>query len=281
MSYSYEEVVVAKVGSGPGEIGVRQKIGPPMGPSSFALDSHGNIFIVDTVNSRINQYSPRGAFLKSVPLGADVAASDLQVDDGGHLFVLDAPGFGSVRQYDPDGKLLRVYTHPGPERLEWLLLDEVGNVLVGDGYRVWAIGNREREFTAEERRATVRAGWPFRGGAYSLERDASAGTYRVALSDGRTLTFPVVDAEYVYGTDFFDVGKDGSIYVVTVNKTESGRSPFWIVVYDAWGRALASLDAGPYSHASPGTRYIVDDAGSVYRLLPLEREVKVAKWQPK
>jgi len=74
------------------------------GPHSFALDTKGNIFILDTVNRRIQVFSPHGMFLFTIPLRQGIAAEDIAIS-GSSIFIY----YGAERnlyQYDEKGRVL-------------------------------------------------------------------------------------------------------------------------------------------------------------------------------
>ena len=281
-SYIYREVIVARAGSGPGEVGIgavegnRSDLGRSIySPSSLAVDRAGSIYILDNVNRRVNAYSPQGVFLRSIPYRRDVEAGDLAVDGVGRLYILDLRGWGSVRQYDPAGNIIKVYTHTEPGALHSVRVDEAGNILVHDGVRVFAIGNGEREFTMDERLASEMKGIGFRGGAYWLEeRDGTGVAYHLAFSDGREIALPFALPAFRSGIAFLDLDRDGNIYALRL-----GHSSTPLVVYDAWARALTVLSGGGRPGLSPGTRYLVHDAGDIYYLWSSNRDATVVKWQ--
>jgi hypothetical protein len=86
----YEETVVirGKWGTGPGEFGIAyayvskvsnliEPIGhlqDPIYPKSLAVDSKGNIYILDVVNNRIQKFSKDGKYLLSIPVESFVGA---------------------------------------------------------------------------------------------------------------------------------------------------------------------------------------------------------------
>jgi len=98
-----EVVVDAKWGDGPGEVGIRGD-GVKAGPNDFTIDDNGNIYVMDTVNNRVNKYDFKGTFLFSI----DVGSSNLYVDvdcNGERIYVAGSSN-DPVKAFDREGKLL-------------------------------------------------------------------------------------------------------------------------------------------------------------------------------
>ncbi|MBI3649155.1 MAG: hypothetical protein HY240_10475 [Actinobacteria bacterium] len=79
---------VGRAGTAPDEL--------PQGPSSFDVGPDGSIYVVDWVNRRIQVFSPRGRFARSIPLPA-ARPMDLAVAQDGRLYLstlgLDATAY--------------------------------------------------------------------------------------------------------------------------------------------------------------------------------------------
>ncbi|MCK4353272.1 hypothetical protein KAW65_07695 [candidate division WOR-3 bacterium] len=76
------------------------------GPGSIAIDDSGNIYILDTVNWRIQKYNGKGKFLSSIIIGKKSRTGyDLCLDKEGNIYVLDM-GFHEVRKYNQESELL-------------------------------------------------------------------------------------------------------------------------------------------------------------------------------
>lgn len=99
-------------GKGPGECGLWQyrkgddaclKEHSRCGPRSFAMDSAGTIYILDTVNERVNKYSRAGRFISSFPASAhntDIVVSPVD----GRIYLLSSSE-NLVRCYSVKGEI--------------------------------------------------------------------------------------------------------------------------------------------------------------------------------
>ncbi|MBN2020810.1 MAG: hypothetical protein JW749_11375 [Sedimentisphaerales bacterium] len=86
--YILKRLARLEYGSGKDQIGLLDVPDiPRSGPESFWVNDKGEIYICDTVNASIKQFSPDGKFLNEYPMGFN--CSDLAVGEEGNLFVLD------------------------------------------------------------------------------------------------------------------------------------------------------------------------------------------------
>jgi len=90
-------------GEGDGELGA---VGSEfyIGPSGIDVDSKGHIFVADTLNYRIQQFDPKGEFIKAYTFGQKVAPQDIAVDSNGFISVLTTSGV--LMWLDSDGTLI-------------------------------------------------------------------------------------------------------------------------------------------------------------------------------
>lgn len=77
------------------------------GPTSFAVDAQGDIFIIDAVNRRVQRFDGNGVYRSSFPIAG--MAEDIAVAPDGSLYVLDAYGQHTIVHYRTDGVALRTY----------------------------------------------------------------------------------------------------------------------------------------------------------------------------
>lgn len=127
--YEKKVIIKAKVGKGPGEIGVMglgdlpeeliwEDSGDMEGPKGIAIDSAGYIYILDALNKRILRFSPDGRYIGAINLvgfhNRTVEGSlenHLFIDSEGNFFIRDYvikldERVKYVYRYDKNGKLL-------------------------------------------------------------------------------------------------------------------------------------------------------------------------------
>ena len=56
-------------------------------PTGIALDSSGNLFVVDTGNARIQKFSPTGTFMLMRDVGSDQSSWDIALDSSDNVYV--------------------------------------------------------------------------------------------------------------------------------------------------------------------------------------------------
>jgi len=90
-------------------------------PSDIAMDSSGNIYILDSGNQRIQKFSPEGKYLATIGRkgqgpGEFASPSSLDIDSKGYLYVLDSM---RLQILAPDSKVLKIIktVELNPEKL--------------------------------------------------------------------------------------------------------------------------------------------------------------------
>ncbi len=118
-----------RAGSGEGELAF---------PAGLAVDSEGNLLVVDSINARIVIFTPEGEFLDSfgsrgLSLGAFARPKDLAVDEAGYIYVTDALHH-TVQIFKDDLSLLSWIGGPGdaPDRFQ----DPIGIAVRGNDIAV-------------------------------------------------------------------------------------------------------------------------------------------------
>jgi hypothetical protein len=93
--YMRHDILLGKWGSGDGELGYKRSQHwemVPTVPRNFTLDSKGNIYVVDTVNHRVQKFNPAGKFLMKFgseddPNGYFENLRHIAVDKKGNIYV--------------------------------------------------------------------------------------------------------------------------------------------------------------------------------------------------
>jgi len=103
--------VVMTVGESGSEEGQLHK------PTHVTVDNHGNVFVNDAFNFRVQQFDSSGVFVKTFGfhgdrMGGMARSKGLDVDQEGNLYVADA-AFEYVQIFNKDGQLLLFFGGPG------------------------------------------------------------------------------------------------------------------------------------------------------------------------
>jgi len=99
-----EIVVDVTWGDGPGQVGIGSDVPIKSGPNDFTIDNDGNIYVMDTVNKRLNKYSSEGTFLFSINVNGSNLYVD--VDSNGEKIYVAGDIFDPVKAFNREGKLL-------------------------------------------------------------------------------------------------------------------------------------------------------------------------------
>lgn len=86
-------------------------------PTNAAIDSKGNLYVVDTGNSRVQVFDKNGAYVKSFGKTGDLPGAlarpkGIAVDSEDHLYVVDA-AFQNVQVFNAEGRLLLAFGKGG------------------------------------------------------------------------------------------------------------------------------------------------------------------------
>ena len=112
-------------------------------PGDVAIDSHGNLWVTDTDNSRVEEYNEEGQYIMS--FGAEGSSPGqldkpdaLAIDSAGHVWVLDTEN-DRVEEFSKKGEYLRAFGSSGSgvgqfEGPEGIAVAGNGNIWVSDTY---------------------------------------------------------------------------------------------------------------------------------------------------
>ncbi|MFQ5915162.1 MAG: 6-bladed beta-propeller [Nitrospinota bacterium] len=112
-------------------------------PTNIALDRQGRLYVVDSINFRVQVFDPGGTFLFSFGrlgdgFGEFARPKGIALDSDGHIYVVDA-AFNNVQIFDPRGRLLLFFGNIGRGRGEFWLpagiaIDPSDKIYVVDQY---------------------------------------------------------------------------------------------------------------------------------------------------
>jgi DNA-binding beta-propeller fold protein YncE len=107
-------------------IGVRgNRAGQFNFPSYVTLNPKGNVFVVDTMNGRVQEFDPKGRFVRmwgklgDAP-GMFARPKGIGMDSEGHVYVVDA-AFNNIQIFSEEGEILMAFGEYGIGRGEQIL----------------------------------------------------------------------------------------------------------------------------------------------------------------
>lgn len=112
-------------------------------PTAVTIDRDGLVYVSDTLNFRVQQFSPDLKPIRQIGSHGDIAGyfsqpKGIATDSQGHLYVVDAQ-FETVQLFDREGNLLMDFGEEGTRPAEfWLpsgiFIDPQDRVWIADGY---------------------------------------------------------------------------------------------------------------------------------------------------
>lgn len=121
-------------------------------PSDIALDSQGNMYILDSGNHRIQKFTPDGQYITTIGNKGQGPAEfiyplSLDVDSRGYLHISD-PGNQRVQVLKPDGKDYKTISFP-KDPAGILRVSESDHMIMGRGAGFFSISLRSTEENKE------------------------------------------------------------------------------------------------------------------------------------
>ncbi|HBG46240.1 MAG TPA: hypothetical protein DDW94_04530 [Deltaproteobacteria bacterium] len=94
-------------------------------PSHISVDNKGNLYVVDTMNGRLQVFDVDGKFIRAFGQFGDSAGmfarpKGVGVDSEGHIFIVDA-AFNNVQIFDIEGQILMSFSSYGADRGQLIL----------------------------------------------------------------------------------------------------------------------------------------------------------------
>lgn len=106
-------------------------------PAGIAIDSSGDMWVLDSGNARIEELNPSGTYVQQITCATCIAANwnyDIAIDSSGNIWTSN-PSNGKVTEFSSSGSQLSQFTVGGydSDAIE-LIVDSSGNVWMGVGY---------------------------------------------------------------------------------------------------------------------------------------------------
>jgi sugar lactone lactonase YvrE len=112
-------------------------------PADVAIDSKGNLWVADSTNNRVQEFTQGGEFIKSLGSmgtgnGQFKTPKSLAFDTNGNLWVADA-GNSRLEKFNPSGEFLKTVGAAGSGNAQFngpegIAIDPKGNIWVADTY---------------------------------------------------------------------------------------------------------------------------------------------------
>ena len=126
-----------------GEIGAERGNGPGKFsfPTYVSLDTNGNLYVTDTLNSRVQMFDAEGKYVKSFGSRGDGwgmfdKPKGVAVDSFGNVYIADS-GWSNVQIFNPKGEVLMFFGGRGPipgmlKNPTDVVIDKQNRIYVGD-----------------------------------------------------------------------------------------------------------------------------------------------------
>jgi DNA-binding beta-propeller fold protein YncE len=221
-------------------------------PTGIAVDANGNILVADTMNGRIEKFSPTGAFISAIGTkgtghGQLAEPNGIAIDGTGNIYVAEVAHSHRVQKLTPDGTFIAEWT-PGLYGPRRIAIGSDGSIYVVDSGR-----NRIVKFSPD---GQVLATWGSEGsgdgqfkGLSSVAVDPANKVYvadslnsriQVFDSNGKFLTkWSIPEWGRPYGFEDLAVdSKTGRLYASSANMNS-------VLIFDLNGNRIGTLTPKP------------------------------------
>jgi len=301
-TYISRELVLAARGSGQGQIGIREVNEARIGPPAFATDAAGNVYVIDSVNYRVNKYDRQGTYLSGFSYDKGNSPDSVAVWKDGSVFLADeavrrdepsGETYQVVWKFDPQGRPLLNYKWYGIYHIEDVRLDSGGTVwagAIGGGNNLVAtrLGSVDGPIDRGQVQSSQQSGMAHRGGVAVLQLfnkpDRRGGYVELTLSDGRSLQLPLPvsprsDATSA-GSMLVDTDAQGNIYLDMAYRRPQGAPELHILAYDAQGNLTGQAELPEFRYwAVPRRPYHIDEQGRIYQMLVAQDSIRILCWE--
>lgn len=297
-TYISKEVLVATVGSGPGQIGIQYyRSSPPDGPQSFDVDERGNIYILDQANKRVNKYDANGKFVSSFSFPESVAPMGIAVWKDGTVFLADERD-QTVKKYDESGRLLLAYnTAPGTSesgkvefQADGVRIDRAGNVYAigmgGLGQLVAAeVGTVQAAHSRDAMSDKVKPDTALKEGRISgrfVREDKTLSAYiEMTRPTGQKQVLRINIGQLPVAGHPLEATPDGAVYLHTITQIVPGRDGYntWVVKFDKSGTLVGAALFPREFYTSTRRSAVVDEMGRIYYMQVLKDSIHVFRWE--
>jgi len=296
-NYVPEILINAHWGTATGEFGLRDgKEIEPVGPITFTLDNKNNIYILDTINGRIQKFDKDGKLLAII--GRKIYGSTMCVDNDGNLYLLQR---NFIRQYSPTGELKKIFFISEDINLidghgQLVLFDESGSLSISTiEQKIYKIaipnqklnknimfGNHLKLLSKFEQVQSEKLGIP---GNNSKTRfitrwqNKHKALVSILKNEGTFIRdIPLVTTDILGSVIFLKQDNKSSIYVEVERITQDNYVHLEVMKYKVEGSLLATVELPNDYYTTCYKKVEVDNLGNIYQMLTTEEGVQLIKW---
>lgn len=284
--YVQKVIVQTPWGSAPGQFGLLQEA-EGVGPEAMTVDANKHLWILDIVNSRVQEFNFGGQFVRA--LSIPLRAMDLVVDQKNELILL-APYEAQMVVMNETGNVLRRFSlPPNLELVEGIQLEKNGlAVTTSEQKTVLVLSAEDLTHLKQAPSLMKKNPVPEHGfsSPYSTRRfvtrwlGKTSGEIDILNASGKKINHIQVHPEFELGSiQFLNEDKKKNFYVLEELFPAPRESLFRVIRYSAGGQKIASIDIPNKNIIEVHKPIYVDADGSVYFLSVQPQKFEVVKWE--
>ncbi|MCL5022135.1 MAG: hypothetical protein M1497_01995 [Nitrospirae bacterium] len=287
-----ERLVITKeisYGNGREDVGsVDEGEGALTGPQSFAVSDKGDIYVCDTVNKRVQIFSPSGNYLATIPLETGVFAQDIVVDRREFVYIYDRMTT-RLYQYGKNGTMI---TFIDVDEGRWggyggimHIIDNEINMYVCDSITCgdFIIGKLSADnilvgpSVDEARRPRDQGRQGLSGRKYMTGlRRFEEGKLELKEKDSATSKTVFFPLNNILSTEFIEEDNKENAYVVIMRDGENEQLVVDVHKFDKEGNYLNTIQVPTGKIRFSSTKnLLVGKEGTIYRFLPEKEKLTI------
>ncbi len=284
--YVQKVVIQAPWGASPGQFGLLQEA-EGVGPEALAVDGNKNMWILDLVNSRVQEFNFGGHFVRafSIPL----RAMDLTVDQKNHIILL-APYDGQVVVMSEMGNVLRRFSVPqNLDLVEGIRLEKDGlAITTSEQKSAVLLTSADLADVKQAPSLMKKMPTPMQGlsSPYSQRRYLTrwqakdTGVIDILNASGEKIKSISVHPEAELGAlQFLNEDKNKNFYILEELLPGPGKSVFKVLRFSPVGKLVTSVEIPNKNCVDVHKPVTVDADGSIYFLSVEPQQFEVMKWE--
>lgn len=255
---------------------------PRRGPESFSNDAEGNLYICDTVNRRIQLFSPNGSYLYEISLRGGMEANDIAVDKFGNIYVYDDMQ-GELYQYDKKGEFLSTivvdlkrWESRGPmhiiDDMIYMRSSDQEDIPIG---RI-VMGSLVPPTADDLLQPPAKGIHGFSGRRYFVELvRMEKGIIKIIDKEGNITESIDLPLKGIVSLRFLQEDKKGNFYIQT-ERVDNAKIVLEVHKFSAYGTHLTTVLIPENDYSSWSVKLLsLDENGNIYQFLPAKAKGQI------
>ncbi|MDM8560051.1 alpha/beta fold hydrolase [Candidatus Parabeggiatoa sp. HSG14] len=256
------------------------------GPHTYSVDSQGNMYVVDTINSKIKVLNDKGRYQRNIDFTG--WASDIMTGRNNKLFILDndsliiqpVRGKATQHQISPDIPKVEGYG-------QGMRVDNAGNLYLCQFQQCYQIGVAQKNgikiLHPDEQLENVSPGYPIKDNKFvrTLWKSNHKAVIEIMDEDWAIVQTIPMKTDDVFGmVGFLRQDDKGFFYIEVERITNDNYVHLEIWQYDEKGQHVSVTELPNDYYSTVYKKAYIDESKGITQLFTTQNGVKVISYQP-